>query len=623
MEDDLDMNTNRITNLPSPVNDTDAVRWVDVKDGVTGVNEVVPSQSGNEKVALTTNGTSLVFGAVDSDNVDFLQAGTGAVATDVQSKLRETVSVKDFGAVGDGVTDDTAAIQAAIASGSFVNFIADETYVVNEVIFTKDNLTLEGNGCTLLSLTQRVVGGYEVPFIGMLGGNNITIRNFTFRMNTPSTTYSGYAIENKLSNANTPIKGADGSDYPSVETASGNINILNNRFIGIGNYSFVASGGHHYNIRYEGNYSEGCIRGVGLGYSGSGSGDKVMFKNNIFHYLELNGVQSTPVPTALKVDGFYSNVVVDGNIVSCTNTNSSLLGLYAFHFECGISRSSITNNKIGGAGMPSGVALSVGQVDSTNNKQAPCSDIIIANNIIEAGGVGIISEMVNGLSITGNTIKHYASGIALTTIDTTVSPFNGADALWFRTNYNSSRFHDEAVIDNNILQYTNTLGGVSTHVGIGAQSVKNLTISDNRIHDSYTAISAKDDLTLGLSNINVSNNNIDTYAYGIISDIPDRLTVNSNQIKVDTQRPINITAACQYLTISNNTMYSGNILNIENAQGFNITGNIIRGSSTAIALNNSNYGVLTGNVSNGSTFSYTEPQITDANNRLNCILPAL
>jgi hypothetical protein len=81
---------------------------------------------------------------ITAGKLSFTQAGTGATARTVDSKLKDVVSVKDFGAVGDGVANDTAAIQAALDSAGLA-----------AVYFPAGLYKVTGSGAACLTLTKN------------------------------------------------------------------------------------------------------------------------------------------------------------------------------------------------------------------------------------------------------------------------------------------------------------------------------------------------------------------------------------------------------------------------------------------------------------------------------------
>jgi Pectate lyase superfamily protein len=107
--------------------------------------------------------------------LSFLQDGTGATTRTMQSKLRDVVNVKDFGAVGDGVADDTAAIQAALNTGKAVALGTGNYKVTATLRLAADGQTLYGEGKGNFNEPART----KIVWSGASGGKIISISNGT------------------------------------------------------------------------------------------------------------------------------------------------------------------------------------------------------------------------------------------------------------------------------------------------------------------------------------------------------------------------------------------------------------------------------------------------------------
>lgn len=153
MNADLDMNSNDLLNVKDL--DAESLRL----NGIL----VAPSS---------------VVVAPQATSVNYNQGSAGAVDRTVQSRLRDFVSVKDFGATGNGdAVVDTAALVAAVASGGRAVFFPKGLYLINFVNLPSDTM-LWGEGAASVIRTPQAVR----CAIGCDSGDpNLFIENITIK----------------------------------------------------------------------------------------------------------------------------------------------------------------------------------------------------------------------------------------------------------------------------------------------------------------------------------------------------------------------------------------------------------------------------------------------------------
>ena len=163
----------------------------ELDDSLVGISVGAIPNGNKGDITTSVGGTVWTVNAgLSATKSTFTQAGTGAVARTVDSKLKDVVSVKDFGAVGDGVADDTAAIQAtfnhAAVQGCKVFFPEGRYKHTGLDINLRSSIVLEGAAQPHLGPGVDGAKGSALIYTG--SGIGLNVRNtsgaqFTYRFN--------------------------------------------------------------------------------------------------------------------------------------------------------------------------------------------------------------------------------------------------------------------------------------------------------------------------------------------------------------------------------------------------------------------------------------------------------
>ena len=383
---------------------------------------VAPPNLSTIEVMVTA---SLAVGSTSSDLVSYLPAGTGAVATTVQTKLRESVSVKDFGAVGDGVTDDTAAIQLAFNAANNKTLLFNEgTYLVSK------------------SSSDYVL---EVPSsISIVG----TEGQVTIKLNTATGT--AYMLGRATASSHFSMEGIILNGNSTVLTG------INCNGVHLPEATVVKSKNNAYlNLKDQGS----ALGGKGIYAKNSTFISEINVENDTFSNITRNAVQ-TYEATQITIKDCYGT----GFLTSFTDINGQSLGVNG-RTKCTI-RNNVVNCSASFTSTDSVFSLLGDDVECTGNK-------------VTGGGVQIV---VHDMSGTTSELRNYVVSDNMLWN----SLGNGITINQNSATYGNN-FNQQIVVSNNNI-YSPALSGISvvrSYVGSGA-TLGSTVISGNTVVDGLT-----------------------------------------------------------------------------------------------------------------------------------------
>jgi hypothetical protein len=339
-------------------------------------SEAPPIGTSNIEVV---NIETLALGSSAASLTSYIPSGVGAVQTTVQDKLRESVSVKDFGAVGDGVTDDSAvlhtAAEAAIAAGTSL-FIPAGIYLISTSSSMQlQNISVHGEGDSSVLKVRSTVTTPDLAAVSIVG-SNVTLRALAFDLErTTYTAAKAVSFDGTASNIE-----IDSCTFFSTAT-TGNRALYMNGFnvfnLTISNslFDFLETAIAKDNAdtstqrthKYIGNTVTNCIDGFNVN-SPLGEWTDVEIIGNTF-------LSTSQFPVALA-GANCRNVTISGN-------SFRDIGRHGVHIEASSNNVSVANNVF---------------FDTANDL-----------NSLEDGNVHIITGSYN-ISVTGNTFDLTQTG---------------------------------------------------------------------------------------------------------------------------------------------------------------------------------------------------------------------